>query len=87
MREQGGVGALHGLGADRDDRGGVTHGATVSLQFMDVVQDAPRDADGQDRQPTDGLVRHPPGHVHDHALVQLDLLVVQEPSCRWPSMT
>ena len=47
LRQQGGGGALHRLGADRDDRGGADSWGDP-LQLVDVVQDAPRDADGQD---------------------------------------
>src|SRR5262249_36913750 len=52
--------------------------AAGSFQLVHVVQHAPGDADGQDREPADRLVPDAPGDVNDDARVQLDLLVVED---------
>ena len=54
------------------------HALRALFQFVHVVQDASRHADGQDGESADGFVLDAAGNVHDHAAVQLDLLVVQD---------
>src|SRR4051812_13472085 len=52
--------------------------ALSSFQLVNVVQDAPWDANGQHGQIADGLVLDAPGYVDDHALVQFDLLAIED---------
>src|SRR5262249_20210375 len=63
-------------------RGGLPHttasGRGWLFHLMDVVQDAPGDADGQDGQLAHGLVPDAPGDIDHHALVQVDLLIVED---------
>jgi hypothetical protein len=48
------------------------------LEFVDVAQDASRDADDEGFQIAPGLVLHPARHINYNVLVQFDFLAVQE---------
>src|SRR5262245_32400405 len=52
--------------------------AGPSLYFVNVVHNATRNADGEDSQVPPRLVPDAAGNVNHHALVQLDLLVVED---------
>ena len=43
-----------------------------SFQFVNIVQNSRRDADGQNGQLADGFVPGSPGHVDNDSAVQLD---------------